>query len=132
MVDLLLFVSSDGIDQIDQVAIEEIGGLAYQLGLGLFALVITRVCILGLLRQLTGLLIDPAGINSIKQAIDDTGQLYAFCGLFDSGLVISASSCLFNRASRPARELTVSVSLAPIITPMARSLSATEGLVISG
>ena len=43
-----------------------------------------------------------------------------------------SSSCLSNRARRPASDETVSLSLAPIITPIAKSLNDTLGLVIRG
>ena len=72
-----------------------------------------------------------SGVDGVEELLTMSGEGDA-AGLSVMRSWSWSSSCLFRRARRPASELTVSSSRAPIMTPMARSLSGTVGLVMSG
>ena len=88
MVDLLFLVPSDGVNQVYQLTVEDIGCRFDQFRLRLFTVVITWVCTSWLSGQLQGFGFDPIRIDGIKQAIDQMRQLNTLCRLLNSGLFI--------------------------------------------
>ena len=103
VVDLLFLVSSDAVDQLYQVAIENMGCRFDQFRLSFFTLFIARIGAHQLSRQLQGFGFDSVGVDGVKQAIDQMRQFNAFCRLPDSGLFIGIELLVQARQSSGQR-----------------------------
>ena len=72
----LFFISADAIDQVDQIAVEYIGNLAYQFFLGLITGALARVCSRWLAYNFQRFLFHPVAINGIEQFTYNRQQGY--------------------------------------------------------
>ena len=110
MVDLLLLLSPDGVDQLDQLAVEHRGRLTHELFLRLLALVVSRIAALRQLRQLQRSRFDIVGVDGVEQTVDDARQLNALRCLSDPLLLIGIELAV--QASKAARQRADGIGIA--------------------
>ncbi|MCY1430703.1 hypothetical protein D9M71_466540 [compost metagenome] len=77
VVDDLLVLAADAVDQLDQFAVEHLGRILDQLGLGLIAQRLAGIAALGQAAQLQGAGLDPVGVDGVKQLGDDMAEWLA-------------------------------------------------------
>ena len=87
MVDGLFLVTANGVDQFDQFAVEDGGGVTDQLFLSLFASGRRRLGISCQGLDRAGLGLDAVGVDGGQQIADNAGELYA-AGLLPDALLL--------------------------------------------